>query len=436
MFLSRALAWVLYWTAQGALPLGRLGARLAHGMLWTALAFDPRLPRARGWQLLIEGTFARERGDMAAAVPLLRQAEAELPDNDVVAANLGIALAMAGRHEEALAAIERALRRGAQIGGEPQVWVALAWSYLRTGRAPKALEACRRAAESQALSREVEGLRLLALAAGEGSWDRGEVQALLRLRPRIVPLALDLAQYLAQGGGHRAARDIVECLPSAVQTRAFAIIARSALNGDDPNTALWALKELERREPTSPTPATTRSEIALRRGNLDAALSHVREALERDPANPEALEQLVRLHLVRGEWAEATEVAERAVGGKSAGALSAGVAGLRLVEVGQAALAQRLFTTTRSGDRFACAFAHAAQALVFAHRAARRQALHAARQAIEDLAQLASWERTPAITDRLAEAVGEALALIGAADDPVLRAKLAEAREGGDGPEA
>ncbi len=399
---NRLFARAFYWLAQAMIPLGRTGAGAAHWFLSQALMFDPRLDRARGWLYLIEGSMARDRGDIESAVALLRQCATILPHSDVVIANLGIALTMAGKHEEAIQVIERSMRGEADLTGEPQIWTALAWSYLRSGRAPKALDTCERAQESRAGSPEIEVIRRLAHGVKRGLIHREDLSLRLRAAPRIVPLALEFCQHLARTGERDLARQVLSCLGPSLQERAYVIIARSAMNDDDLDTASWAVRELENRHAALVTCGTLQAEIALRRGETSAALQHAAQTALKAPQSAMALEQLARVQLVAGEWNSAVEAAEKAVALKGAGALAAGLVALRMADTGQWPEARRLFHVERSGDALACAHAHAAQALLTAvtHQQpeeARSLAAAGLREALD----LPDWAARPHVLERL-----------------------------------
>lgn len=417
----RIIGRFLYWVAQGALPLGAPGARLAHYLLTWALMFDPGLDRARGWQYLIAGSFARARGEAEEAVGFLKEASVLLPDSDVVIANLGITLTAAGRHEEAIETIERALRGETDLSEEAGAWVALVWSYLRTGRAPKALQSCDRAGDARVHSPDLELLRALAQAEARGSFSRADLGRMVRSRVRMLPVVLEYVVYLARKGSQGLARDITGCLPSRLQGRAYSIIARSALNEEDLDTALWALGELEAREPGEVSVALMRSEVSMRRHQLDAAIRHAREAVTVAGRDPAAWEQLARVQLLRGEWEPAVLAAQESVSRGGRGALAGGMLALSLLERGMAGEARRLFLRQRSGDRLACVYAHAAQALIHACGREPEAALRVLRREIEGLRALPDWACGEAALVRPVRAVQEAL-------ERVSQSHVAEAR--------
>lgn len=391
----------MYWTAQAAMPLGRIGARLAHRLLLNCQFLDPRLTEALAWQYLIEGSMARQRGDSEQAVHLLREASAILPQNDVIIANLGIALATAGRHDEAIDVIERAIRGEADLTGETQVWVALVWSYLRSGRAPKALEACKRAEESQASGPDCKLLRVLAQGLSRGFVQRDQLSQALRVCPRMLPMVLELAQHLANSSSHDMARQIVRCLREETQAKAYQLIATSALNSGELATSLWALKQLEAIAPNAMTPPMMRAEVCLRQGDIQAAQKHAGVAVARAPHSAKALEQLARTHVLRGEWTQAAGVAREAVAHKSTDALIGGLHAVELIDEGNIAAARKVFLVGRSGDALSCAYGYAAQALVFAGAERFTRALDVAEEAMQHVTELPEWAAQKPVVDRV-----------------------------------
>lgn len=416
---SSLVAKTFYWAAQISLPLGKPGMRIARSLLATALVYDPRLDRARGWRSLIDGTLARERGDLDAAVASLRDASAVLPDNDAVTANLGIALALAGRYDEAVIVIERAMRGDTDVTGEPQIWMALAWAHLRTGRSPKALEACERAEESRATSVDLRILRILALASCRGFVQRDELRNLLRMRARMLPLVLEHIEQLAVSGSRDVARQLVRGLPDSIQTRALQVIVRSAMAGDNLEAAHWAIRELEIRQPDSATAPTLRSELALRRKDHHEALSEAMEAVRRKPQDAQALDQLVRVRVLRGEGDQAAREAVEAVQRRGGGGLTAGVAALHYLEAQDLEAAQRVFAVQRSGDELACAFAAAAQALLHARRKHHAEALRQAERSVSYAGRIPAWAHSEYSRRRIAECLRETLELSRASGEEV-----------------
>jgi tetratricopeptide (TPR) repeat protein len=415
--LTRAIAQACYWTAQGALPLGRGGAWLADGLLERALILDPSLTRARGWQELIRGCRCREAGDMPDAVRHLKEASALLPGNAAALANLGITLCMAGEHDQAVQTIERSMRSERDVTGEPQIWVALTWSYLRSGRSPKALEACERAQEARAVSQDLRLLRALALAACRGFVSRDDLRGLIATRPRMLPMVLEFTQGLAHARSRDLARQVMRCLPDRIQARAYRVMANSALNADDTDTTTWALRECEAREPQSPMVPAMKSEVALRKRDLAAAFKHARDAVERAGRNAAGYEQLARVQLLRGDWEAALAAAREAVERKGTGALSGGILALAALAADQPAEARRLFGVTRTGDVLGVACAAVAQARIRVIADDHQLALRSCHMALAGLRALPDWASTPPVLHPLSQALLAACGVLAARGD-------------------
>lgn len=434
--LNRLVAKWMFWVAQGFLPLGRPGARMAHRLLVVAQWFDPKLDRARGWQYLIEGSRAREQGRPEDAVQLLRDASVLLPDNDAVIANLGITLATAGRHEQAIEVLERAMRGEMDLTGEPGVWVALAWSYLRTGRAPKALDACERAVHSGADSLDLRLIHGLAQGVRRGFIARDEFSRLLRARPRMMPMVLEFAQHLAVGGSRDLARQIVRALPAPFRVRAFGIIARSCLNLGDTGTATWAVRELEAYDEPGPLAHLIRAGVALREGKTTTAVREAQRARERDARAAEGPEMLARIHLIRGEGAAATQAAQEALARRSTDALAGALVALDLLERGALHEARQVFMTERSGDALACAYGYATQGLINALHGEAARALALAGDALERWEDVPEWAASAPVRARLVVALKRTVEVLEETPDAAAGEDIARVKEGVEALEA
>lgn len=431
--LNRLLAKWVFWVAQGFLPLGRVGARIAQALLAVARWLDPKLDRARGWQCLIAGTRAREQGRTEDAVQLLRDASTLLPDNDAVIANLGITLATAGRYEQAIEVLERAIRGEMDLTGEPGVWVALAWSYLRTGRAPKALDAYERAAQSGADSLDLRLIYGLAQGVRRGFVAREELGRLLRARPRMMPMVLDFTQHLAVGGRRDLARQIVRALPPPFRAKAFAIIARSCLNLDDTGTALWAAREWQSHNEPGLVAPVIRAGVALREGKTTTAVREAQRAAERDARSPEGPELLARAHLIRGEWEAATQAAQEALGRRGADALAAAIVALEFLDRGALHDARQVFLVERSGDALACAYGYAAQAAINALSGNGARAVRLAADAIRRWEDVPVWVATAPVQERLAATLRRTLEALEEKPDAAQEEDIAQVRAGLEG---
>ena len=91
-----------------------------------------------GW--LILGLLEGQRGQDAASVTALRQAEATRPDDPLPAYYLGQALVLVGQPEEAAAAFERALERKPTRNDLLEIFQALGRVYQRTQKTDQALQ--------------------------------------------------------------------------------------------------------------------------------------------------------------------------------------------------------------------------------------------------------------------------------------------------------
>ncbi len=95
--------------------------------------------RKDGTAALILGLLEFQRGQDAAAVAALRQAEADRPDDPLPAYYLGQALVLVGQPEQAAAAFERALERKPARNDLLEIFQALGRVYQRTQKTDQAL---------------------------------------------------------------------------------------------------------------------------------------------------------------------------------------------------------------------------------------------------------------------------------------------------------
>lgn len=426
---TRTTTRVLVSVAQSLAALGGPGLRLARRLLDHAVLLSPRSPEVRGWRCMLEASAARSEGDIERSVALLREAGAHMPANDLVIASLGVDLSAAGRHEEAIQTIERALRGETDITGEAQVWTSLAWSYLRSGRAPKVSHVFDRAQESRAVSPELRVIRVLALAVVHGFVQRDRLVELVRLRAGVVPMVLDFAHQLAGQSKYDLARQLLRCLPETVARRGYELMARKSISVADYTTAVWALKQYEIAQPSSYLAPMLRAEVSLRRGDASGAVKHLRVALERAPTSRAVLEQAVRVRAVRGDWPEADGLARKALEKRSTSALVGGVAALALLADGQREQARRLFTVQRVGDDLDCVFGYAAQALIAARFGGWDRSLELVEQALRQMQRSPAWALTDPVKARLSVALRESLDASETAVDDLSAETLAELRE-------
>lgn len=406
--LRKLLAGMLYGQARWALGFGRSGMSHAYRQLRLACALWPGHPEASHWLAYLRGRIAIERGRPEEAIERLREADRALPNNVAIRADLGLAYTMAGKDDQAISIFERLLKEDATEVQE-EVWSSLAWSYLRTGRAPKAREVCHRADEVGVRSPRLELIQRLATGVGLGSLPINEIRELVRSVPQSLSLLLEYARQQARDGLHRLARATVSALPEEEEARAYSIIAHASLNEDDPNTAHWAAEQIVRTQDEGyrAEALLLRSEVAIRRGDLTEAVEQARKALVADPAKGRAHEQLGRALLLQGQWEAALGQMIEALHTGQAGSLAAGVAALGALEVGDLAAARGLFLAERYGDGLACAVSHTAQARLLAAEGQAESAVERATSAIEELRGLPPWAASPDVVARLTAALDE-----------------------------
>lgn len=402
MIIRQLLAGFTYDLARASLSAGQWGLGHAHRLLRLTVALWPGHPQAAQWLRYLQGRMALERGNPELAIELLREADRGLPEATGVKAQLGLAYTLAGENEQAIAILERAAKEDSSALTE-DMWGALAWSYLSTGRAPKAREACLRAEELAVHSPRLVLLHRLATGVGLGSLPVSEMRELLHEVPQGGVLILDYARLQARDGRHRLARAAVSALPDSEQARSYSIIASASLNDDDTDTAVWAVDQVARTRDESyyGEVALVRSEISLRRGDLDEALVQAKKAVEAQPKSGRAHEQAGRVLLLSGRWEEAVDEMIEALHTGQAGALAAGIASLAAMEVDDVKSARGVFLAARYGDGLACATSHVAQARVMVTEKNFSEALQLASWGMEELLGLEPWARSSEVIERL-----------------------------------
>lgn len=434
MLIRKLLANWTYALSRFALSCGDCG--IGHGLrlLRLTVVLWPKHPQARQWLRYLQGRRALERGRPEMAIELLREADRDLPDVDAIKAQLGLAYTMAGEHEQAITVLERALRSMAGSVGE-DVWSALSWSYLHTGRAAKAREVCQRAEQFEVHSQRLALLYRLATGVGLGSLPVNEIRELLQAVPQSGALLLDYARLQAQEGRHRLARTAVSALPDEAQARSYSVIAYASLNESDTETAAWAAEQVVRTKDESyfAEAALLRSEVSIRRGNLEDALEQARRAVEAQPKNGRAHEQVGRVLLLSGKWDEAVDEMIEALHTGQAGALAAGIAALAALEVEDLKSARGVFLAERYGDGLACVTSHVAQTKVMIGQQQYDEALQLAQLALDELAGLEPWARRHEVIERLCKVLRSSLQTIHEVGDDArrleaerLRARLEE----------
>ncbi len=379
---------MLYSLAHLALAVGVGGLGVAVRLLRRSVGLWPDHPSAAAWLTYLEGVRAMRCGDPDTASALLKHAAAALPDVTVIRANLGIAHALNGAFDDAIYNIENVFKEGSSLVHAAELWTALVWSYLRTGRVPKAREAFQRAAEHDVSAPRLELLSALADGMQAAALPTEHIGRLLRSTPSTTPMVLEYAEYLARTGKRQLARQLVESLPRNSWGQGYHVLAYSSLNADDVATASWAAARCEQLADDAQAAAMLRSEIALREGRADDALLEARRALEAGDKTSEVHEQLGKALLMSGNWAEAVEQMIEALHNGPASALAAGLAALASIGTGDYMTARGLFAGRRTGDGLGVACAHVAQCRIMQHDGKCEEAMKLASWALDELEQL------------------------------------------------
>lgn len=408
--------------------LGNPGVSHAYRWLRLSRALWPANPLAAPWLGYLDGLRCLQRGRPDQALDHLLGAARGLPEVAGVRARLGVCLTMLGRDEEAIATLERVLHEPLD-GLEVEVYPALAWSYLRSGRAVQAVEVWQRAAMVETHSRRLDLVGRLASGVVTGGLSPGQLREDIARNPQGTPLLLEYAHLQARDNRHRLARAAVLALPEEVQPRSYAIIGQSSLNGEDHKTALWAAEQLEQYDGLEPraSAAMLRSEVALRQGDGSTALSMIRQAIVQWPGQGLLHEQLGRVLLLTGQWDAAVEEMIEALHGGLSGALAAGLAALAALEIGDTPSARGVFVIERPGDGLGSAFAHAAQARLKAVEGRLDETLRLASWTLEEMEHLPAWAAQPLVTERLAASIRIVLQAVRDGGDEGQRRKAAEA---------
>jgi len=415
--LRRPVSNLLYDLARLAFAVGTWGAGTAARLLRLSVAVWPDHPRAAAWLMYVEALRAMRRGDGEAAIALLKEAAARLPDAVVIRANLGIAYALEGAYDDAIYNIEAVFKEGWSPVRAGDLWAILVWSYLRTGRLPRAKDTCERAAEHNVDTPTLLLLRAVVAGVQAGAVPTEEISRLLRMTPTSAPMVLEYAQYLAARGKHELACQLIESLPPESWGQGYRVVAYSALNAGDMGTASWAVARCEEAGDDAAAVAMLRSEIALSQRHAEEALSHARRALESSGNSAEAHEQLGKALLSCGDWAEAVAQMIEALHTGKGSALAAGLAALASINAGDFATARGLFTGRRTGDGLGVACAHVAQCRIMQHEEKYEEALKLASWALDEIEHLHAWLALEPLIERLTDELSFALGQISSADN-------------------
>jgi tetratricopeptide (TPR) repeat protein len=226
-------------------------------------------------------------------------------------ANRGLAFAMSGKSQLAISDMKRAL---ALNEGNPQLQLALAGLYFASEQDIES-----RAYYEDVLARNPDspqallGLTRVSVRAGEFEEARRHLARLKELG--APPLALKLEEAVLEslaGAPARAMRlinEVVTAQPENLQAWAALAVAAAQLNDNEATER--ALTKLRGAKMLAPGIQLVLAQSALNQNDHDTARGHLAELLRRQPGNIAALELLLRIELAEGNRDEAHRVVER-----------------------------------------------------------------------------------------------------------------------------
>jgi Tfp pilus assembly protein PilF len=221
---------------------------------------------------IVQAELAALQDDFASAEALYRKALA-IEEDPEARAGVGLMLLRQGKKDEAL----DHLKRSSQAYPEQPVVLAALVPLLLEAKDPAAAQAAQRAVDLK--PKDPLARRLLA----DLRFDAGELPTAAQEYEALVKLGnADPAALRRLAGLHREAGD------AAAEDRVLTLLAAS--------------------EPKSAEAPLRRAELAVTAKDLGAAEVQLREALKREPARPEVLSRLARLHLDQGLTVDALEL--------------------------------------------------------------------------------------------------------------------------------
>ncbi len=392
----QGLGAILYWLAQGLLPLGRLGRLTARRLLAAVVWLEPGHQNARAYYDYLQALHIFARGETEEALRLLRRAHRAVPDDETLHLDWAVALTMAKQYERAIDVLEQ-LGSGERARTELQFWNALGWSYLRTGRFPAAEATAKQAGEYGVASLELRLIRSLALAGEEGWVNKDGIADVVNKRPRTLGMLLEFAYYIATIGKRTEAENLLAALPADIEPRSWRIVTQHSLNADDVETAQWSLQKLGELVPDSVDGLMLGCEIALRQGQMAEAVDKAHRAVAEKPDELEILETAGRVMVLAGQREEAFRYMTSALAEGSRDALAGGVVALYMLVQERLDDARSVFRVQRSGDELACLYAHTATAAVLKAEGDLTKALALAQQAWGFWDEMPQWSKTEAV---------------------------------------
>jgi len=396
LMVRQGLGAILYWLAQGMLPLGRLGRAAARSLLAAVVWLEPSHQKARAYYDYMQALRIFPRGETEEALRLLRRAHRAVPDDEALHLDWAVALTMANHYERAIDVLEQ-LGSSEQARTELQFWTALGWSYLRTGRFPAAEAAAKQASEHGVAGSELRLIRLLALAGEEGWVNRDGIAEVVGKRPRSLGMMLEFVYYVASIGKRTKAEDLLAALPADNRPYGWSIVTQHSLRADDIQTAQWSLQKLSQLAPDSVDGLMMGCEIALRRGQMAEAVDKAHQAASEKPDELEVLETAGRVMVLAGQREEAFRYMTNALAEGSRDALAGGVVALYMLAQDRLDDARSVFRVQRSGDELACLYGHTATAVVLKAGDDLAEAVTLAQQAWGFWDEMPQWTKTEAV---------------------------------------
>lgn len=254
------------------------------------LTADPRESAA----LHLKGLVALQRGDAAAARPLMERAVELRDDNAVWWRNLGVCRQSLGLAAEAIAAF----RRAHALNPESANVLALAKALLAAGDAAGAVAVLER--PSAAPDTSFEMLRLCGYAAalaGNNELALARYQAARRLQPGDSLVLSSLGSLLFRKGEFAKAEEALAEFTRLFPADASGWTARAgvALEANELERAQSCVERALALEPARPSALLARARIVEALGRIDEARAGYERVLAFDPADSNAALALVRI---------------------------------------------------------------------------------------------------------------------------------------------
>ena len=234
--------------------------------------------------LLVLGVSHRARGDIDAALEILRPLATTQPNSAMAQLELGIALGRAGQGDEAVAALRRAIKLKPDL---PQAWLALGDHLMAMDDAEGA-----DAAYANHLRYSTRDPQLLAAANALHGQRIPEAEALLREQLKRAPTDVAAIRMLAEvamrlGRNEDAENLLARCLelsPSFHAARQNYALALHRSN--KPAEALTQIDQLLAHEPDNPGYRNLKAVVLCRIGDYEPAIDLYRQILKVYPRHP------------------------------------------------------------------------------------------------------------------------------------------------------